>query len=253
MSQPFLFEAVVAMEHAAARAWPALRVERVAGWHVRLSGGGSRRANSVLPLDYDGSSVDAAIDRVEALYRGQGTRAYFQVSSASGPAELDAHLAERGYTYEEPCLLMAKALSSPLAMPADVEVATNAGDEWLSVYTEPLEPGRRSAAPAVLAAVPTPRAFLLLKREHRPVASALCVLSPAGVALVECVATVSAERRSGAARVIMDALESWATTAGARAAVLQVVATNTPATTLYVRRGYAEAGRYHYRWKAPST
>ena len=40
---------VLAMERAAARAWPALEAIDVDGWVWRASGGGSRRANSVLP------------------------------------------------------------------------------------------------------------------------------------------------------------------------------------------------------------
>ena len=40
-------------------------------------------------LAIDGSDLDAAIIAFEALYRAQGTRSYFQVSSASTPASLD--------------------------------------------------------------------------------------------------------------------------------------------------------------------
>jgi len=241
---------VEAFELAAARAWPALRVEHVAGWRVRLSGGGTRRANSVLPIGYDGSDVETAVGRIEELYRTQKTRCYFQVSSASTPADLDARLAARGYAIEEPCRLMAKRLS-PMPMPDTVTVTDAPTGAWLSIYTEPLDDARKAAAPAVLAGMPAPKAYFTVVRRGESQASALGVLDPAtGIVVVECVATRSHMRRTGAARLVTDGLEAWAAERGGRFAVLQVVETNQAAVTLYERRGYAVAGRYHYRWKA---
>ncbi len=248
MSEMFAYADVLAMERAAAAAWPASRVVEVDGWQVRLSGGGSRRANSVLPLAFDGHNADPAIAQVEALYRAEGTRSYFQVSSISLPSDLDKQLETRGYTYEEPCLLMAKRLVAR-AMPDCIESADDPSDEWLSVYTELLEPVRKAAAPSVLAVVPKPRQFFLLKRNGVPLTSGLAVRSGSGVALVECIATSSAGRRQGGAQMIMDAIEAWSAANGATFCALQVVEGNTAARALYERRGYVEAGRYHYRWK----
>jgi len=80
-------------------------------------------------------------------------------------------------------------------------------------------------------------------------ATALGVVSPDGIALVECVATHPAHRRKGAAQIVMNALEAWSIQQGATIAALQVVKSNAPARALYTARGYAEAGRYHYRWR----
>jgi N-acetylglutamate synthase len=256
MSDAFSNEQVFAMEVAAARAWPAGRVIEADGWRVRLSGGGSRRANSVLPLAFSGSDIGAAIMAVEAHYRGQKTRCYFQVTSIAEPDHLDATLEARGYAYEEPCLLMAKRLSvgampgaMPGEMPVDVVVTDEPSAAWMSVYAETLDPVRAAAAPAVLASVPHRRAFLLVMRDGAPLSSALAVVSPDGNVLVECVATRSAVRRAGAAQMVMNALEAWAAQNGAHTSVLQVIAGNAPARALYRGCGYAEVGRYHYRWR----
>lgn len=238
----------LAMERAAARAWPPLRVVDVDGWQARLSGGGSRRANSLLPLAFSGGDPERAIDTVEGLYRAEGLPTYVQVSAIAEPHDLDARLARRGYALEEPCLLLAKRLSPSTAMmPDGVELADAPSPDWLAVYGEPLDAARRAAAPAVLARVPKLRAFFLLRDGPRPIATALGVLSPDGVAVVECVATLAAARRSGGARRIMHALEAWASGRGAWCASLQVVTANAPARALYEKRGYTEAGRYHYR------
>jgi N-acetylglutamate synthase len=246
--QSFSVADIRAMELAAARAWPAGRIVTLDGWQVRLSGGGTRRGNSVLPLSFNGLDPETAITAVEAHFRAQKTRAYFQVVSIAEPPDLDARLAARGYTYEEPCQLLAKPLG-PGQMPVDVEVTVAPTTDWLSVYTEPLDAVRRAAAPAVLASVPDARAFLLLRRDGQPVSTALAVVAPDGVAMVECVATRQTTRRSGGARIIMDSLEAWSFEQGARVAALQVVDSNVAARALYGRRGYHEVGHYHYRWR----
>jgi N-acetylglutamate synthase len=239
---------VLAIELAAARAWPALHSQGIEGWRVRLSGGGARRANSVLPLAFNGSDLNAAISAVETAYRAQNTRSYFQVSSISQPDGLDAALEARGYTFEEPCLLLAKRLS-PAPLSSDVVMSDVPTEAWMSVYGETLDAVRRAAAPAILAAMPQPRAFLLAMRTGVPLSCALAALSPDGIVIVECVATRTAMRRSGGGQVVMAALEAWAAQNGADTAALQVVAGNSAARTLYDGRGYGEVGRYHYRWR----
>jgi N-acetylglutamate synthase len=248
MTSTFTTDHVLAMELAAARAWPAKYIIDVDGWRVRLSGGGTRRANSVLPLRYTGDDLSASIASVEGQYRAQKTRAYFQVMSIAQPSRLDAELEQRGYAFEEPCLLMAKPIA-PTPMPAGVIVSDAPSDAWLSVYAESLDPARKAAAPSVLAVVPKPHAYLLVMRDGVPLSSALAVVSPDGFTLVECVATRSAVRRSGGGQIVMDALESWSAANGAHTSVLQVVAGNTAARRLYEGRGYREAGHYHYRWR----
>ena len=248
MQTPYSHAEVLAIEHAAARAWPPGQSETVDGWLVRTSGGSGRRANSVLPLAFTGHDTDAAIEIVEALYRARGLRCYFQVSSHSAPIGLDALLATRGYTYEEPTLLMAKRLAAT-RMPEGVEILAEPSAEWMAIYTAPLQGQRAAEVPAILTRVPAPRALFLVRREGVSLATALAVLSPDGTVMVECVATLSARRRTGAAGIAMDALEAWAAERGATTAALQVVASNAPARALYDGRDYEIASRYHYRWK----
>lgn len=239
---------IVCIELALSRAWPAAETTGIDGWIWRGSGGGSRRANSVLPVAFSGADVERAIDVVEARYRRLGIRSYFQVISLAEPPGLDQRLAARGYAYEEPCLLLAKRTASA-PMPAGVSVADTPSREWLDIYTAPLTPDRRAAAPGLLAKVPPRRAFLLAHDAEGPVSSALCVVSPDGIAVVEAVATRADRRRSGSGRQVMDALESWAAAAGATILALQVVEGNTPARRLYEGRAYRSVGAYHYRWR----
>ena len=182
------------LERAAATAWPADRLTDIDGWIVRESGGGSRRANSVLPLSFQGRDVDRAINTVEAHYFNRGLKSYFQVSQIAVPNDLDARLAARGYALEEPTLLMAKALSAS-AMPSSVDMLQTPNTDWLDIYGAELTADRRATVPTILARVPVPRAYFLARSGNQPAATALGVVVDR-VAVVECVATAAAARRT---------------------------------------------------------
>jgi GNAT superfamily N-acetyltransferase len=234
------------IEEAAVHAWPARETARVQGWLWRYTGGGSQRANSVSPLAFSGGDVAAAIGQVERLYRARGAAVMFQVCDLVAPADLDQRLERAGYRLQEPCTCLAKELTAPVEMPPDIEVAGRASAEWLGVYGAGITPGRRAAAPTILARVPAPSAFLLLRQHGRPISVALAV-AHAGVVIAECVATLRAFRRQGASQEVMRALEAWGAQQGARIAALQAVAANQPAQALYAKLAYHPVGGYHYR------
>jgi GNAT superfamily N-acetyltransferase len=238
-------QALVAIERAAVRAWPALETADIDGWLWRCTGGGSQRANSVATLDFAGTDVEAAIAEAERRYRARGVRPMFQVCDLSAPADLADRLQARGYRVQEPCTTLAKVISSREA-PADVEIATSAGEPWLGVYLAGVSESRRPLAPRILAGVPAPRAFFLLRRDGEPISAALGVVAH-GVVIAECVATLAAFRRRGGSARIMTALEAWGARHGATIAALQAVADNAPAQALYARLDYHRVGSYHYR------
>ena len=238
----------MAIERAAVAAWPALATADIDGWLWRYSGGGSQRANSVSPLAFRGADAEAAIVEVEARYRTRGAGAMFQICDVNAPSDLDDRLQRRGYRLQEPCTALAKSISAdaPAELDAEIEIGDAPGEAWLSVYLAGITPSRRGLAPMILARVPQPRAFLLLRDQGQPTATALGVVAE-GVAVAECVATLSSRRRIGAASRIMQALEAWGARQGATMAALQAVAANAPAQALYAKLAYRCVGSYHYR------
>jgi len=240
-----LQHAIAAIERAAVRAWPALETADIEGWLWRHTGGGSQRANSVSPLAFTGADPKAAIAEVERRYRERGARPMFQVCDINVPADLDARLAARGYRLQEPCTTLAKEIA-PREPPAEVETTTVAGEDWLSVYLAGISEDRRPIAPKILAGVPAPRAFFLLRQDGRPMSAALGVVAH-GVVVAECVATLAAARRRGGSVRVMAALEAWGAKQGAGIAALQAVAANEAAQALYAKLDYTRVGRYHYR------
>src|ERR1700710_2911213 len=85
------------LERLHVRAWPALEAQRTEGWLWRWSGGASQRANSVSTVDFNGTDVEAALDRVEALYRAKAAPARLHTFDLTEPSGLPALLAARGY------------------------------------------------------------------------------------------------------------------------------------------------------------
>jgi N-acetylglutamate synthase len=238
---------LIALEEAAARAWPPRRIVRLAGWEVRLSGGGSKRANSVQCLRFEGAGLEAAITRAETLYAREGQPAIFQVATVSAPDGLDAALAARGYAAVDTTLMRVKRVA-PVPMPDAVTVSADPPEHWFAVYLSTLTPDRRATARFMVEAVPRPRAFFLVRREGVAVACALGV-AEGPYCGIECVATLADARRTGAARALMQALEAWAAAQGAATLWLQVMETNAPARALYDALGFATVGGYTYRIK----
>lgn len=241
-------DTILRIERTAVAAWPALVTADVEGWLWRYSGGGSQRANSVSPLAFRGSDVEHAIAEVERRYVARGTRPMFQTCDVVVPTDLDDRLQRRGYRLQEPCTALAKHISAIAAgrQDPDIEISDAPSEAWLSVYLAGITESRRGLAPMILARVPQPRAFLLLRDRDGPAATALAVAGE-GVVIAECVMTLANRRRSGAASRVMLALEAWGAKQGATIAALQAVAANAPAQALYARLDYARVGGYHYR------
>ncbi|MCL4765055.1 MAG: GNAT family N-acetyltransferase [Hyphomicrobiaceae bacterium] len=242
----FTRQELMAIEHAAVHAWPASETRDIGGWLWRYSGGNSQRANSVSPLAFRGADVEAAIGEAEELYFARNAPSRFQVGAdLAAPGDLDRRLERRGYRLHEPVTTLAKRIGGAAA-PREVGVADRPGDGWMDVYLANITADRRAAAPGILASVPPPRAFLRLESGGRVVATALAVLC-GEIVVAECIGTRAEARRSGAARIVMAALEAWGTERGATVAALQAVTSNVPAQRLYAGLGYTMVNDYHYR------
>jgi ribosomal protein S18 acetylase RimI-like enzyme len=237
-----------AMERLAVRSWPARETRDIAGWLWRSTSGGSIRANSVSTLEFSGGNVDTAIDEAEALYRARGEPVRFNISDIVAPAGLDQRLAARGYELADPCTTLWKPLQGDRPAPPDVEVLDAAPSDWLDVYLGAISASRRPVAASIVARVPAPKAFFACHRDGQVVSTGLCVIG-GPLAVVMCMASRAATRRTGGARAVLAAIEHFAGHCGARALFLQTGADNTAAQALYASVGYRLAGRYHVRMK----
>lgn len=241
-----------ALEEAAARAWPPRETLEIEGWQLRFSGGGSQRANSVQCLHWTGAGLDDAIDAAEAAYRARGLRPIFQVTDIAEPAGLDACLAARGYASIDRTLLMTRSIPAaaiPHRASSQADAVTRhsaATGDWRAIYLDTLTPDRRATAPAIVAALPEPKAFFIARLDGAPAAVGLGVAEPPYCG-IECMATRPALRGRGAARAVLHDLELWAAEQGATTLWLQVLEANAPARRLYEGLGFTTQGAYWYR------
>jgi ribosomal protein S18 acetylase RimI-like enzyme len=242
-------EALLAIERAAVRSWPALETVEVDGWLWRCASGGSLRANSVAAFAFTGSDPNAAITAVERLYQVKGAPCRFTVSEVSVPADLDALLAGRGYDRGEDHVTMAKDIAgSTLPLHPDVAVMREPTAEWLDIYLGGLSGDRRAVAPRILAGLPPQHSYFGCDRAGRLISSGLSVVD-GPLASVQCMATLGTARRQGGARAILQAIEAHARDAGCERLYLQAEAANTAALSLYGAFGFRVVGRYHMRSK----
>jgi N-acetylglutamate synthase len=227
-------------------AWPAPVVREVDGWRVRLGGGVTRRANSVLPHTAP-RDVAAALAEVEAAYDAAGLPPCFQVSPAAQPPGLGAMFAARGYVSEAPTLVLTAPLAgAPSAPGPDVELRDEPSDEWFEVWWS--VDGRGAAEQAAVArAILTgvPASYATLRAADR-VAAVGRVVALGEWAGVYCMAVPADLRGRGYGRAVLATLLDKARETAAAQAFLAVMESNEPARALYASAGFTPASRYEY-------
>jgi len=243
--------------------WPPARVVDVDGWRVGLSGGLTRRANSVLPLGVP-ADLGAALDRVEDLYAQAGQPSIMRVCRAATPG-LDALLDARGYVVMARTDVLVRELDGmerphgSVRTPdgaVRVAVTDRPDDGWLAAWS-----GSKSRLHATGAAAEADELSLRLARTVLGGAPALYLTATDPTGLVgivraafaqewvglSCLVVASSARRRGLGRALTVRVLDEAAQRGARRAFLQVEAENTGAAALYTGLGFQPAERYAYR------
>lgn len=230
--------------------WRARSEVDVDGWIVRLSGGVTQRANSVLPVATP-RDVGKAITRVEQLYADHGVPPSFQISPAARPVGLDHLLADRGYELRSPTRVQVAAIEDVMRrLPpssSDVTVRDEPSQDWLRLWWA--VDGRGDAHAQVIARnILTAGPALYASTRDKSGTTAVGRLTLMGRwSGIYCMAVRPDVRRRGHARNILRALLEHAADRDVRHAWLQVVADNHAARTLYRRIGFADFSDYHYR------
>ncbi len=211
------------------------------GWLLRADHGFTRRANSVLPARQLRQPLDDALAQASAWYAARDLQLQIQVP-LDARRLLDAALAERGWPAELHTLVLARRLDLS-SEPAEVDIAAEPDDAWLTVYRGGA--GLAPSARALLTRHDTV-AFASVCRDGRTVGVGRGAVDDGwlGVMAVE---VDPAYRRAGIAQLITAALWAWGAAHGAKRSYLQVAAANEPARALYAALGYWRHHDYHYR------
>ncbi|GAA1865786.1 GNAT family N-acetyltransferase [Paeniglutamicibacter psychrophenolicus] len=241
----------VSLDETMSRGWQALTEELVDGWTARFSGGVTKRANSVLPLE-EPRDVAAAISGVEDRYAGQGLPAVFQISPDSLPTDLDSLLAERGYLLDSPTLVQYLALgeddlAETAAQDPRIQLSEVPSDRWLETFWSvegPHSLEQQAISRRILARTPSVYASLVVEGQLEAVARLALVGNLGGIYSV---ATREESRSRGHGRAVVQALLTEAAQRNLEGLWLQVVESNELARGLYESMGFETVSRYHYR------
>jgi ribosomal protein S18 acetylase RimI-like enzyme len=237
------------IEEASLNAWPAMQQLLMDGWLLRFSRGFTKRANSVVPLypSIGGGHEPLAerVRRCENLYAREGLQTIFRLPAIDDLSALDAHLESRGYHLVDPTLVLA-APTQP--GPAQDGFALVPAERWLDIYAEltGMPAAARKLHGAIIAGIPTPCGFAVLRRGERPVACGLAVVERDLLGLFDIVTHPDA-RRAGHGTALVGSLLGWGHASGARLAYLQMIESNTPASALYRKLGFEILYNYWYR------
>lgn len=234
-----------ALEERAFNAWPALRTLTVGGWLVRVSGGYTKRANSVSALAPSIPFEDVR-SAAEAIFARQSLPTIFRLSPLA-PKPADRALEKAGYRAIDPSLVMTAAIEGS-GLPSTARVMDAPGPGWLPGFARaaPVDETQRSLHDAMIAAIALPTAFATVTAGGQPVAFGLGVCERGMIGIFD-VIVVPAHRGHGHGRSITQALLAWGSRVGAERAYLQVGLHNEAARRLYAGLGFREAYRYHYR------
>ncbi len=238
------------LERIAALGWRGLDEAALGGWTLRAAQGFTGRANSVLPLGDPDRPLDEALAHVRDWYAARGLPARFQVPLPAR-ADLDAALAERGWTAYDPTRVMTADLVAIRARTADrrdlppVALLDAPDEAWLAAYDYRGRGALPPVAREVLVRGPA-LAFAAVVEGGATMAVGRGAVAERwlGVTAME---VAPAARRRGLAQHVLRALAAWGARTGARHAYLQVSAENGPAAALYEQCGFAAHHGYHYR------
>lgn len=240
-------ETIRALEERAFNAWPARQSVLHGGWVFRLSGGFTKRANSVNALESNASfrGVRAA---AEVLYTRHALPPVFRISPLAHP-DADQELAEAGYTHFDPSLVMATTGLDAAQAHARVQIDSAPTAAWLDGFAAAngVQVKNHPIHHAMVHAITLPCAFATLyDGAGQTIGFGLAVLERGAIGLYDIV--VDPELRGqGHGRALVCALLHWGREAGAVSAYLQVRAVNGVARRLYAGLGFVEVYGYHYR------
>ncbi|MHA1770159.1 MAG: GNAT family N-acetyltransferase [Candidatus Thorarchaeota archaeon] len=238
------------LEEIGSRAWPAREEVTLYGWTLRADMGITRRANSVLPIQFDGPSLERAIEEVAQFYIKRGLPIYYQMTEAGQPQELDDVLESRGYEKELTVHVQTTETSKALSARSDAEasVLPTPSEEWIKCYNQATGYSEQSinARLRIMERVKDYRGYAIARVDGEPAAVGFGVVIDEWLGLFG-IATRKEFRRRGAATSVSTALISWGESVGARRAYLQVETDNDAAIRLYERMGFATVYTYWYR------
>jgi N-acetylglutamate synthase len=240
---------VRACEQRIVNCWPAPSTLMIEGFAVRFAQGYSGRANSASAMEPRAKLDGANIAAIEQLYHEAGLPPTFRDTPLMSRATRQ-RLNARGYVLKDASFgMIADLKGAEFARRADVEIAREAGPEWLEGVSRFQTPDKRSPDKlgAIIGAIRVPAFFATVRQGSRAVGFGYIAVDR-GYAEIASVMLDPAARGQGIGRGMVETLLAEAQAAGAEKGFLQVDATNRIAKALYQKLGYRDLYYYETIW-----
>jgi ribosomal protein S18 acetylase RimI-like enzyme len=243
------------IERPAARAWRPEVEENLDGWRLRYTQGVTRRGNSVLAIESEGTMpLDEKLARVADFYRSWGEPVCYQMTQAAQPSNLISTLSSLGYQDDFHTQVQTADLEHVLEMtrsssPFRPYHEGQCFDGWLDLYAVTSGYNGHSAAMrrGILSRIEPAANFTLLTDGDDPVAVGLGVADHDWVGIY-CMVTTNAYHRQGAATQVLCELAKWGRGEKASKMYLQVMEDNPGGLALYAKAGFRFAYQYWYSY-----
>ncbi len=215
------------------------------GWLIRLSPGKAKRSRCINALRQGSLPLDELLARCQQAYDAAGLPLAVRVTPWSQPADLDSHLAAKGWGAFDAADVMVMATLIPEPAPVALQpLDAVAYARLVGALRGSSETAISAHAERIANAPVSYQGFALHDADGTLLACGQMVVDGDIVGLYD---IASAVRRQGHAERLCRALLALACRQGAAQAYLQVGSDNEVAKRLYTRMGFVFAYRYHYR------
>jgi len=238
------------IEEAALNAWPAVRQMDYDGWVLRMTGGPSKRVNSVNVLRPSRLPLAEKLRFCEAAYQREDLPLIFRLPEPLAPPALSKELEDSGYRAFDPTLVLGRDLAGEAGAAAGLDIRQMDVQDWLAARAWQMDVPLSRLWPhaEILRLILPEKALLCLFEDGLPAACGMGVVQGELLGYFS-IYTRPAMRQHGFARAVMAALTEWGGWRGARFGYLQVEGDNQPARAMYARMGFERLYGYEYRMK----
>ncbi|MHA2362616.1 MAG: GNAT family N-acetyltransferase [Candidatus Hodarchaeales archaeon] len=243
------------LQELSTNAWPANINFFLNGWIIRLSEGVTKRANSVLPIHYNGQNPKNDIKKVESIYKDMKLPIVFQIPDYTEPNNLDSILDSLGYIKDSDTTVMYTEIRNlePQVLTTDYNYynSSQPDEEWFHACrkfnNESFD--KIQGKKAIIDRIRVPeKQFFKIKDDFSLIGIALAVVERNYIGVFD-VAVQPEYREKGVGTSLMKYIFSWCLKNSIAKCYLQVEKVNLPALGLYKKLGFDSLFNYHYRLK----
>ena len=224
--------------------WNPVLIGQRYGWQLGVSGGYSRRGNSVFTHQYTGEDVEEDIEYCENIYALFHAKAKFRTTSETQPSALHSILTKEGYQKSGISFVKTLGLTTnPTDANLDFTCSSVFSEDWLKTYSEfnNVSSELYQSQRAILQSIPTQICYGRIANH----AVGLAVKFKDYIAFYN-IAVNPRSRGQGYGRAIMQSLIHWGQKQHASTGILCVDGSNTPAINLYTQLGFQKQYSYWY-------